>query len=187
MWWKHCHKRIVQIRVDLDRIGIKLVEKELLPLSEHLSSSPILIGVRVTRSLVLCVCFVDRLSYFYWPLCCLFFFDIRILITPLISSNSSSYPKHPRVKCMELWSTIMGLHVRHALCCSKQINEGVIGMRVWKYTFCISNRFIEVVYIHVCIEPLTKLIVSILKRGTNIFLLRIDNYMTNFKARRRRE
>jgi hypothetical protein len=26
-----------------------------------------------------------------WPLCCLFFFDLRILITPLISSNSSCY------------------------------------------------------------------------------------------------
>ena len=26
---------------------------------------------------------------FFWPLCCLFFFDIRILITPLVSSNSS--------------------------------------------------------------------------------------------------
>ena len=29
------------------------------------------------------------LSFFIWPMCCLFFFDIRILITPLISSNSS--------------------------------------------------------------------------------------------------
>jgi hypothetical protein len=27
--------------------------------------------------------------YFFWPLCCLFFFDIRILITPLVFSNSS--------------------------------------------------------------------------------------------------
>ena len=27
--------------------------------------------------------------FFFWPLCCLFFFDIRILITPLVSSNSS--------------------------------------------------------------------------------------------------
>ena len=44
-------------------------------------------GVRVTRSLVLCVCFVDR-CLFFWLLCCLFF-DIRILITPLVSSNSS--------------------------------------------------------------------------------------------------
>ena len=31
------------------------------------------------------------LCFFFWPLCCLFFFDIRILITPLIASNSSSY------------------------------------------------------------------------------------------------
>ena len=29
------------------------------------------------------------LSFFFWPLCCLFFFDIRIMIVPLISSNSS--------------------------------------------------------------------------------------------------
>ena len=45
-------------------------------------------GVLVTRSLVLCVCFVDRCLSFcpFWPLCCLFFFDI--LITPLVTSNS---------------------------------------------------------------------------------------------------
>ena len=43
-------------------------------------------GVRVTRSLVLCVCFVDRcLSFFFSPLCCMSFFDLRILITPLVS------------------------------------------------------------------------------------------------------
>jgi hypothetical protein len=35
------------------------------------------------------------LYFFIWPLCCLFFFDIRILITPLVSSNSS----HPQVSC----------------------------------------------------------------------------------------
>jgi len=29
------------------------------------------------------------LCFFVWPLCCLFFFNIRILITPLLSSNSS--------------------------------------------------------------------------------------------------
>ena len=28
------------------------------------------------------------LSFFIWSLCCLFFFDIRILITPLVSPNS---------------------------------------------------------------------------------------------------
>jgi hypothetical protein len=32
----------------------------------------------------------DVLLYFlFWPLCFLFFFDIRIMIAPLVSSNSS--------------------------------------------------------------------------------------------------
>ena len=59
-----------------------LVEQELLTLPEHLSSPPVFSGVCVTQSLVLCVCFVDRcLSFFFWPLCHLFFCDSRILIT----------------------------------------------------------------------------------------------------------
>ena len=41
-------------------------------------------GVRVTQSLVLCLCFVVRcLFFFFCPLCCLSFFDLRILITSL--------------------------------------------------------------------------------------------------------
>jgi hypothetical protein len=39
---------------------MSLVEQELLTLQEHLSSSPVFSVVRVTRSLVLCVCSVDR-------------------------------------------------------------------------------------------------------------------------------
>jgi hypothetical protein len=39
---------------------VSLVEQELLTLSGHLSSPPGFSGVRVTRSLVLYVCFVDR-------------------------------------------------------------------------------------------------------------------------------
>ena len=42
-----------------------LVEQELLTLPEHLSSSPVFSGGCVTRSLVLCVCFVDRCLSFY--------------------------------------------------------------------------------------------------------------------------
>ena len=60
---------------------------------EHLRSPPIFSGVCVTRSLVLCVCFVDHClficTFFFWALCSLFFFDIRILITILVSSNFS--------------------------------------------------------------------------------------------------
>ena len=37
-----------------------LVEQKLLTIPEHLSSLPVFSGVRVTRSLVLYVCFVDR-------------------------------------------------------------------------------------------------------------------------------
>jgi hypothetical protein len=46
---------------------------------------PILSEVRVTQSLILCVCFVDSLFdllyFFFWHLCCLFF-ELWILITP---------------------------------------------------------------------------------------------------------
>ena len=68
------------------------MEQELLTLPEHLSSPSVFGGVRVTRSLVLYVYFVDRcLSFctFSFGHCVVFFFDIRILIAPLVSSNSS--------------------------------------------------------------------------------------------------
>ena len=69
---------------------MSLVEQELLTLPEHLCSPPVFSGVRVTRSLFLyCRSLFVHLYLFFWPLCCLFFFDIRILITPLVSSNYS--------------------------------------------------------------------------------------------------
>jgi hypothetical protein len=68
---------------------VPLVEQVLLTLPEHLSSPPVFSGVHVTRSLVLCLMFCRSLfvllSFFFWPLCCLFFFDIRIMITSLVS------------------------------------------------------------------------------------------------------
>ena len=39
--------------------------------------------------LLFCRSLFVLLYFFFWPLCCLFFFDIRILITPLVFSNSS--------------------------------------------------------------------------------------------------
>ena len=44
---------------------VKLVEQELPTLLEHMSSPTGFSGVRVTRSLVLCVCLVDRCLSFY--------------------------------------------------------------------------------------------------------------------------
>ena len=60
---------------------------------EHLSSPSRFSVVRVTWSLVLCVCFVDSCLSFcsFLPLYCMFFFDLRILITTLVSSNSSQF------------------------------------------------------------------------------------------------
>ena len=78
--------------------GVRVVQlmgatMKLLTLQEHLNSPPVFSGVRVTRSLVLCVMFCISLFVlfftFFWPLCCLFFFDLRIMITPLVSSDSS--------------------------------------------------------------------------------------------------
>jgi alkyl hydroperoxide reductase subunit AhpF len=75
------------------------VEQELLTLPEHLNSLPIFIGVRVSRSLVLCVCFVDRclsfctFSFGHCVVCPLriqiitlvSILDLRIQITALVS------------------------------------------------------------------------------------------------------
>jgi hypothetical protein len=84
------HSRLITGFVTRLTPRVPLAEQELLTLPEHMISPPVFSGVRVTRSLVLCVCFVDRCLYFFFcPLCCLFFFDIRILIIPLLSSNSS--------------------------------------------------------------------------------------------------
>ena len=72
-----------------------LMEQELLSLPEHLSSPPGFSGVRVTRSLVLFVLFCRSLFgllyFFIWPLFYLLFSDLRILITLLVSSNSSVF------------------------------------------------------------------------------------------------
>ena len=74
---------------------VSLAEQELLTLWEHLSSPPlppVFSGACVTQSLVLFVMFCRSsfviLSFFFWALS---FFDLQILITPLVSSNSSSY------------------------------------------------------------------------------------------------
>ena len=56
-----------------------LVEQELLTLPELMSSPPVLVGVGVTRSLVLYVCFVDRCLPF-----CNFSFAHCVVCSPSI-------------------------------------------------------------------------------------------------------
>ena len=97
------------------------VEQELPTIPEHLSSPPGFSGVRVTRSLVLYVCFVDRSLSFstfsfvhcvvcsssrygfwlpLWYLLAMVLSVLRLLITPLLSfghgvvcPSSSDYPR----------------------------------------------------------------------------------------------
>jgi len=71
---------------------VPLVRQELLTLPENQSPPPVFSGVRVTRSLFLCECFVDRcLSFctFSFGHCVVCFSSIHILITPLVSSAIS--------------------------------------------------------------------------------------------------
>jgi hypothetical protein len=58
---------------------VPLGEQELITLSEHLSSPPLFSGIRVTRSLVLCVCCVHRCLSF-----CTFPFDHCVVRSSLI-------------------------------------------------------------------------------------------------------
>ena len=63
---------------------VSLVERELHSIPEHLSSSPVISEVRVARSLVFCVCFVD---------CCLSFciFLLAIVMSVLFRFTNSDY------------------------------------------------------------------------------------------------
>ena len=72
-----------------------------------------LFNITLTRSLGWCVCFVYRcLSLFIWSLGCMFFFDLRILITSLVSPNySQTYIKGTASSkkwcgCKWIWETI---------------------------------------------------------------------------------
>jgi hypothetical protein len=65
------------------------VEPELFTLPEHLSSLPVFSGIRVTRSLVLCVCFVDRclsfctFSFGHCVVCSSSIYGLHVSILPL--------------------------------------------------------------------------------------------------------
>jgi len=66
------------------------VEQELLTLPEH---PRFLVGFVLLDLWFYVQCFGRSLFvllfYFFCPLCCLSFFDLRILITPMVSTNSS--------------------------------------------------------------------------------------------------
>jgi hypothetical protein len=54
------HSRLITGFVTRLTRRVSLVQQELLTLPQHMSSPPVFSGARVTRTLVLSVCFVDR-------------------------------------------------------------------------------------------------------------------------------
>ena len=76
-----CSCRLVETR------RVQLVAQELLTFPEHLSSFPVFSWICGAWSLAFCVVFCRSLCvllyFFFWQLCCLFFIDMRILITSL--------------------------------------------------------------------------------------------------------
>ena len=69
---------------------VQLVELELLILSEHLSSPPVLVRFLLLLD-IFRVVFLSFCPLSFGHCLCLSYFDLRILITPLVSSNSSNF------------------------------------------------------------------------------------------------
>jgi hypothetical protein len=73
---------------------VALIGQELLiPQSTWVYPRFLVSGVRIARSLVFCVMFCISLFVllYFWPMCCLSCFSLRILVTPLVSSKEDLY------------------------------------------------------------------------------------------------
>ena len=85
--------------------------------SEAPEFTPGFSGVRVAQSFLFCVMFCRSLFvplyFFFWPLYCLSF-DLRLLLTPLASSNFSLYNTYlylnSYMKVISLLVTVMRIH-----------------------------------------------------------------------------
>ena len=113
---------------------VPLVEQELLTIREHLRS-PFFSGVHVTRSIVFCVMFCRSLfvllSFFFFSLCRLFF-DLRIMIIPLVSSIFLDSI------AMQFTFICSGTYAIHLAFLCSRINGGMNGC----YILCSRIRFL---------------------------------------------
>jgi hypothetical protein len=89
--------------------------------------------------------------FFFLPLCCLFFFDIRIFITPLVSSNSS-YERFPLTEESLPGISYQLRHIIHMQVMlestiyfnnEKQFCRKTLVWRVWRYQRGNENPYIE--------------------------------------------
>jgi len=112
--------------------SVSLVEQELLTLREHLSSPPVFSGVRVTRSLVLYVCFVDRCLSF-----CTFYFGHCVFCSSSIYGFWLPlwYLQTLLLKLREPWIQMFISSCLVDLCCSS-VQFSVWGCVIFS-SFCV--------------------------------------------------
>ena len=152
-----------------------LVEQELLTLPEHLMSPPVFSGVRVTRSLDLCVSFVDRcLSFctFSFGHCVVCSSSIYGFVLPLWYLQTLLIPKLLPHACMlwkerlnsdDWWSTIPSISTKRII--SSHLNTR--NTKRWITTNNVENP------------------VSWMRQAPNVhaalnFWLYVDLYMSTF-------
>ena len=111
------------------------MDQELPILPEHLSSPPVLSGVRVSRALFsfMCMCFLRSLfvllSFFLWPLRCLSFFDLGIRLLSYIYIASVPILKNRRA-LFTLKNHLGEPNINH---------DDIIGVSVCPLSVCLIN------------------------------------------------
>jgi hypothetical protein len=126
------------IAIKVIKEWVPLVEQELLTLREHLSSSPVFSGVRLSQSVDLCVCFVNRCLFF-----CTFSFGHSVVFLssiygfwfPLVSSNSSYLGMETiAIKQFFTWVSHQDFLVRQELLVLKlklSLRRSTVAIMVW--------------------------------------------------------
>ena len=139
--WSFPHSWLITGFVTRVARRVPLVVQELLTFPEHMGSSPVFRGIRVARSLGFCVVICRSLFVllsFYFCALCFRSWDLRILITPLCSSNYS----YNYSWWYSMYIHILYLYFRQASLSPKQ-NFGAIENRDLKTSLRIidSNIF----------------------------------------------
>ena len=98
--------------------------------------------------------FVIVTNYIFWPLCCLLFFDIRIMINPLVSSNFFDIISYL------LWCPLRFLRFNLNFIFSFTL-ICLVGVRVLSILFVITRR--EEMYIG-CVKLILKSLMFIITR-----------------------
>jgi hypothetical protein len=147
-----CHNHICSHSWLITRFVTRVTRRVPHVLQELLTHkfTPVVSEVHVGQSLVFCVVYC-RLSFvllssFFWPLCCLFFFDLRLLIIPfdhcivcpsiydfwlllltivlsvLLRSTTSDYPFWP-LHCLSFDLQLLITPFDHCVVCSSSIYD----------------------------------------------------------------